>query len=157
MSPRQGDEISEMIFLALRRSDEVYRARMYVLRMLSYSDNTQKALYRKLLMRGISREIAAEAVREAVSSGYIREDRMLERLIIKEAEVSLTGPHKLRPKLISKGFSSDAVDEKIQELVLSGKIDFSASAERLKKKKLTRGATEDEIKKLLYKNGYDIC
>ena len=45
----------------------------------------------------------------------------------------------------------------MQALAEGGEVDFERSAVLLVAKKLTRGATDEEKKALLYKNGYDIC
>ena len=156
-SPRPSDTVDSDMLSVLRRSDEEYRARLYALRILSYADNNERTLVRKLVSRGISSSLAAEVAREMVSRGYIDERRQLERLILAEANRNLTGPRKIRLKLAAKGYSPEDIDVTIERLSESGEIDFERSSELLIEKKLTRGATDEEIKKLLYKNGYSIC
>ena len=156
-SPRPSDTVDSDMLSVLRRSDEEYRARLYALRILSYADNNERTLVRKLVSRGISSSLAAEVAREMVSRGYIDEKRQLERLILAEANRNLTGPRKIRLKLAAKGYSPEDIDVTIERLSESGEIDFERSSELLIEKKLTRGATDEEIKKLLYKNGYSIC
>lgn len=156
-SPRPSDTVDSDMLSVLRRSDEEYRARLYALRILSYADNNERTLVRKLVSRGISSSLAAEVAREMVSRGYIDEKRQLERLILAEANRNLTGPRKIRLKLAAKGYSPEDIDGTIERLSESGEIDFERSSELLIEKKLTRGATDEEIKKLLYKNGYSIC
>lgn len=112
---------------------------------------------RKLISRGIGSGVAAEVAREMVCRGYINEERQLDRLIITEASRNLSGPRKIRAKLLTKGFTGEDIDAAIDRLTDSGEIDFKRSAELLIEKKLTRGATSEEIKQLLYKNGYNIC
>ena len=156
-SPRVGDRISEDALGFIKRSDEGYRARLCALRILSYADNNEATLCRKLIMKKISPETARAVSREMTSLGYINEDEQIKRAVVKEANINLLGPKKIRAKLCYKGFDSDAVDLAIESLVLSGEIDFTLSSKRLAAKKLARGASEQEIKMLLYKNGYDIC
>ena len=141
----------------IRESDLRYRAALYALRILSYGDNTKKKLYTKLLSRGIRADIAREVVYEMVARGYIDEQRQLMHLIERAANEALIGPQKIKAKLLSQGFSSSDIEDAIANLTSSGDVDFSRSAELLIEKKLTRGATEEEKKKLLYKNGYGIC
>ena len=155
--PLVGAELDGGALEVIMESDGRYRATLYALRILSYGDNTAKKLYTKLISRGIAKDIASEVVEEMMSRGYIDERRQLSRLIEKEANVSLSGPMKIRAKLISAGFSSSDIEDVTDTLLREGVIDFSRSAELLIEKKLTRGATDEEKKKLLYKNGYGIC
>ncbi len=156
-SPRPGDIADSDLIRALKCSDEIYRAHLYALRILSYADNNERTLVRKLISRGIGSGVAAEVAREMVSRGYINEERQLDRLILSEANRNLSGPRKIRAKLLTKGFAGADIDAAIDRLTDSGEIDFKRSAELLIEKKLTRGATSEEIKQLLYKNGYNIC
>lgn len=156
-SPRPGDIADGDMIDALRYSDEIYRAHLYALRILSYADNNERTLVRKLISRGISSALAVEVAHEMVSRGYINEQSQLERLVLTEANRNLAGPKKIRAKLSSKGFTGSDIDEVIDRLCGSGEIDFKRSGELLVEKKLTRGATDEEIKQLLYKNGYNIC
>lgn len=156
-SPSVGDTVSDEVIEALSASDERYRATLSALRMLGYGDNSQKNLYRKLTMKGISRDVAEKTVGEMVSRGYINEDGQIRKLVLREANQSLSGPRKIRARLMQKGYSASSINEAIDSLISDGEIDFKASGERLVEKKLTRDATDDEIKQLLYKNGYDIC
>ena len=91
-----------------------------------------------------------------VSRGYVNEKNQLERLIVIEANQKLRGPLKIIPALVNKGYSSSDVREVLKRLADEGEIDFSANAERLIEKKLPADADGEEIKKLLYKNGYKI-
>lgn len=156
-SPLSMDEVDADTLYLLKDSDMRYRAELYALRILSFSDNNEKTLLRKLISRGIRADIAADIAHSMVSRGYINEKRQLSLIITEEVNRRLTGPHKLRPKLISKGYSSADIDFEISRLLRSKEIDFERSKKLLIEKKLPPDSNEEEIKKLLYKNGYDIC
>ncbi len=156
-SPLCKDEVDVETLLLLLDSDMRYRAGLYALRILSYADNNERTLSRKLISRGIRADIAEDVARDMVSRGYINEKRQLSLIITEEVNRKLTGPHKLRPKLISKGYKAADIDSEISLLLRSGEIDFERSKSLLIEKKLPTDSTEEEIKKLLYKNGYDIC
>ena len=156
-SPLSGATLDSGALEVIRECDERYRATLTALRILAYGDNSQRNLYNKLTSRGISKEIASATVSDMLSQGYMDEARQIRRLIISEANQALTGPRKIMAKLRAKGYSGSAISSVMDELVSSGEIDFSRSAEKLIAKKLTRGATDEEKKKLLYKNGYGIC
>lgn len=147
-----GDAIDSDALTALKMADERYRACVKALRVLSYGDNSEGMLMRKLQMAGISRDIAEEVVSEMVSRGYINTRRQLEKLVANEVNLRNSGPMKLIPKLISKGYKKSEIVEAIDTLTSRGEIDFDAAKERL-----LRGVAEDEVKKVLYKNGYTVC
>ena len=154
-SPCRGDELSDDALEILRRADEYYRAKRAALSILSYGDNNERTLRTKLRTRSISDEIAAEVVAEMVSLGYIDERRQLSRLISEEANRKLIGPRKIIPKLLSKGYSMRDVRQVLEELTSSGEIDFDENRERLLERYSDLTDDEEQIKKLLYKYGYD--
>lgn len=156
-SPAVGEELNEESLYEIKYSDELYRARRKALSLLSLADNNERTLLRKLTAYGISRDAADEVVREMVGHGYINESAQLERLILSEANHKLTGPKKLLPKLIAKGYSKPDVQAVISRLTERGELDFAQNAERLVKKKLGEDSSLEEKNKLLYKSGYKIC
>lgn len=154
-SPMQGDEVDSKSLDRLIFSDECYRATLSALRILSFSDNSERTLTIKLMRRGISREVAEGAVREMVRLGYINEREQLRRLVLSEAR-TLRGPLKIVAKLVSKGYSRPDIEWAMDSLAREGEIDFNENARLLITQKLTRGATDEQIKALLYKNGYNV-
>ena len=155
-SPSVGDTLDEVSLSAIKYADELYRARKKALNILAYADNNQRNLKAKLLRAGFKYEIADSVLDEMVSRGYVNEKNQLERLILVEANVKLRGPLKIVPALVNKGYSSSDVREVLRRLTDEGELDFSANAERLIEKKLPTDADGEEIKKLLYKNGYKV-
>ena len=153
-SPYPPCEIDGGMLESICFADECYRAKSIALRLLSYADNNERSLITKLVSRGIGREVARDTVAEMIKLGYVNEKRQLERLILKEANGSLAGPKKLIPKLMAKGYSRADIDSVIDMLCEAGEIDFQKNKEELIAKKVTRGATEEEISTILYKNGY---
>ena len=153
-SPYPPCEIDGGMLESICFADECYRAKSIALRLLSYADNNERSLITKLVSRGIGREVARDTVAEMIKLGYVNEKRQLERLILKEANGSLAGPKKLIPKLMAKGYSRADIDSVIDMLFEAGEIDFQKNKEELIAKKVTRGATEEEISAILYKNGY---
>ena len=134
-----------------------YKARLKALRILSFGDNSELMLKRKLLAAGIKRDIIDGVVAEAVSLGYINTERQIKKLIINEVSYNLSGPRKIIPKLINKGYSKSDIEAAVSELVDTGEVDFEAAKARLIESKLPENADEEQIKKLLYKNGYYVC
>jgi SOS response regulatory protein OraA/RecX len=155
-SPSRGTAFTDEELSLIKSEDERIRATKKALSLLSYSDNNEKALVTKLHRAGFSRDIAVGVSEEMVRLGYIDESRQLERLILREANISLSGFGKLLPKLIAKGYSSENIKKITHRLAESGEIDFKENARRLIEKKLPENASREEKKKLLYKNGYKV-
>ena len=156
-SPLTGDNLTRDSFDLLYSADMRYKARLKALRILSFGDNSELMLKRKLLAAGIKRDIIDGVVAEAVSLGYINAERQIKKLIINEVSYNLSGPRKIIPKLINKGYSKSDIEAAISQLVDTGEVDFEAAKARLIESKLPENADEEQIKKLLYKNGYYVC
>ena len=140
----------------IKRYDEEYRAKKKALSLLSYSDKNESGLKRRLSQAGFSKDVSEKCVEEMVSLGYIDEERQLRRIILNEANVKLRGPMKILPLLIGKGYSSEDIRRVMHELSDSGEIDFRANAKRLLEKRGVERTDTEEVKKILYRNGYKI-
>lgn len=153
-APEKGDELDEDTYYRMARFDEYHKAKKKAISILTYGDNNQKNLIRKLRVAGFSPDLAEMICREMVSLGYIKEKEQLERLILAEANDKLQGPNKIFAKLTAKGYSAADIREVMTSLVESSEINFKNNAYRLIEKKLPPSATSEEKKTLLYKNGY---
>ena len=110
----------------------------------------------KLLRAGFSHEISDRVCEKMVSYGYINEKNQLERLILVEANEKLRGPLRIVPNLVNKGYSSSDVRTVLNRLVDEGEINFKENSRRLAEKKLPDDFDEEDLKKLLYKNGFNV-
>ena len=155
-APEKGDILDEDTYYRMARYDMYHKAKKKALSILSYADNNQKNLIRKLRVAGYPKDLSELVCREMVGLGYIDEREQLRRLILAEANEKLQGPNKILAKLIDKGYSASDVREIMQNFIDEGEINFKNNAYRLIEKKLEKGATADEKKTLLYKNGYKL-
>ena len=151
--PCVGCELDEGAMEEIRAYDELYRAKKKALSLLSFADNNRRELKLKLLRAGFAADVCEECVREMEGLGYINEERTLERLILLEAK-KLRGPSRIVAGLAAKGYSTAMIRRVMQKLCESGEIDFNRIKEQLKETKLPPDACEDEVKKLLYKQGF---
>ena len=156
-SPLIGDNLTRESFDTLYSADMRYRAKITALNMLSYGDNSEKNLKRKLLAKGLRRDVVEEVTQEMTSRGYINTERQITKLVLNEVGLHHSGPMKIIPKLVAKGYSKSDVTRIISRLEKSGEIDFEEAKTRLLESKLGEGADEAEKKKILYKNGYYVC
>ena len=153
--PHKGAVIDEDALYALTLADEYYRAKRAALSILSFGDNNERTLHTKLRTRGISDKVATDVVHEMVSLGYIDEARQLERLITEAANRKLHGPRKIVPHLMSKGYRLSDIKVTLFSLCESGEIDFEENKESVLNKHLGDSRDREQVKKLLYKYGYD--
>ncbi len=152
-SPSAAEELDEGALEEIRAFDEMYRAKKKALSLLAIADNNRSTLTLKLRRAGYSREVAEAAVSEMISLGYINEISQLERQILAEAR-RYAGPRKIAAKLSSKGYSGGDISRVMTELQNSGELDFRALREELIEKYFPEEKDYEEIKKLLYKNGF---
>lgn len=151
--PFVGDNLTRDTLSLFSRADMRYRGRKKALNILSYSDNSTRSLAKKLIAAGIRGEVAREIVHEMVSLGYIDEERQLRSFIINEASRKHHGPRRIYINLASKRYHPEKIRRVMAELVDSGEIDFEKE-KRLLIESVGSALTQEEIKKLLYKNGY---
>lgn len=140
----------------LKSYDMRYRAKLYALRILSYGDNSKAGLKRKLMARSIPFDVAEDICEEMIGLGYLDEDTQLRSLIENEANFKLLGRRRIFPKLISKGYKKERIELVLEDLISHGIVDFDKNKQKLIDKKLTRGASALEKRKLLYNYGYSV-
>lgn len=155
-APRAGDEIDSDKMETVKQTDQAIRARKKALNLLSYADNNKKNLSVKLRRAGFSQDVALSTCKDMEELGYINERHQIERLIVDYANRKLRGPKKIVSQLMAKGYSLGEIKETLSVLTESGEVDFSANAKLLLQKKLVDPSDENEKKKILYKNGYNV-
>lgn len=157
---RVTEEKFGRIEYAMKKTDAVKAG----LKLLSFAPNTKRALVEKLAVRGVKREIAADAVEFIADCGYINEYEMALSLVSDMAKRRGYGRLRIKNELFSKGFeretSSRALEESDIDYVdicaerirkLGGTAAFAERDARMKNvSALARcGFTTDEIKEAL--------
>ncbi len=151
-SPSRGTVLDDAVLSVLREEDEAFRAVRRALSILSYGDNSKRALEAKLMRAGFSHSSVELAIRECEGHGYINEDAQLERKIEVLANEKLMGPHYIRAKLARAGYSVGNINSALSRMTDNGDVDFGASFDKLLQKK---EIADDEGKRALaYKYGY---
>ncbi len=151
-SPIKFSHIDEHLLADIAYEDECFRAMKKAVSLLAISDKSRHTLEGKLIMSGFSKEAAKEAVCECLSLGYIDEERQLDRLCEREANISLKGSLMIKRKLMSKGYRASDIESALERLTDKGVIDFCENFKRLCEKKLVQ--TEEEERQLRFKYGY---
>ncbi|MBO7304993.1 MAG: RecX family transcriptional regulator [Clostridia bacterium] len=156
-APRISDDLTRDSLDIIKNADMEYRARIYALRILGYADNSERRLAEKLCRRGIDRDIAVCIAREMVSLGYINTDRQLDSLVRCEVNIRFSGPAKIIPKLKARGYDAKDVSAAISRLQERGEIDFELARLRLIESKHVDPEDRESVKKILYRNGHNVC
>ena len=151
--PLSGDTLDEDRLALLSSADGMRRALAKALSLLSYADNGEGAIYRKLRRAGFSDAEATFAKEECVRLGYINEERQIESALLSSFS-RLEGPYKVMRRLMGRGYTAKKVLNIIHALEDSGKIDYKAARQALLRDKLPEGSTDDEKRKLLQRYGY---
>ena len=151
--PLSGDTLDEDRLALLSSADGMRRALAKALSLLSYADNGEGAIYRKLRRAGFSDAEATFAKEECVRLGYINEERQIESALLSSIS-RLEGPYKVMRRLMGRGYAAKKVLNIIHALEDSGKIDYKAARQALLRDKLPEGSTDDEKRKLLQRYGY---
>ena len=112
----------EEIEYLMKKTDAVKKG----ISLLSFSPNTKRALSQKLVMRGISRDIAEDACLYLSECGYINEYEMAMGFISDLANRRLYGRTRIKNELFSKGFQSSAAQNAIDD----SDIDFIEICEK---------------------------
>ena len=99
-----GDFVTRDTLSSLEYCDTQYRATLKAMRILSYGDNSEVMLKRKLKLAGFSSDTIEEVTDKMLSLGYINVTRQLDRLISVAVNTNNLGKRKIIPKLIAKGY-----------------------------------------------------
>lgn len=153
-APAVGDTLSDVMIEELTRASEYRLACRHALRILEYGDNNARTLRDKLVRKGISREIAAEAVERMVALGYIREAEQARRLAAGYARRNLWGEKKIVSVLTGKGYSRADAEVAVKEAADAGEIDFAEVKKTLIKRCRARGMEDDKIRATLWRYGF---
>ena len=153
-APGVGTSLSDTVLPELLHASEYRLACRHAIRILEYGDNNARTLRDKLIRKGVSREIAAEAVERMVSLGYIREGEQARRLAVGYARRNLWGEKKIVSALIAKGYSRPDADAAVRDAVDGGEIDFGEIKKALIKRCRSRGLPDEKIRATLWRYGF---
>ena len=131
---------------ALDKMAETTAAYRSALSSLGFVQSSHKALYRKLIAKGHSKQACEGAIELVREKGYINESSLAQR----RAEL-MVEKHKGKSRIISKlyeeGFSEDALED-VKEYLLE--VDFSASCAETIRRKYGEVPTDRREKEKMY-------
>ncbi len=153
--PRRSDVLEGENEKAALTASERYGTMLCALRILSFADNSEGALCRKLCEKGYSKTTARETAQEMVRLGYLDEKRQLQTIVKTLANGKLYGPKKIFAYALNKGYRSENVKAVLRELTENKTVDFKENLSILIEKR-GKGETlpPDEYGKIKYRYGY---
>ncbi len=152
-APKAGDRMHKDDLAILLRESEKQDALNRAFAILAASDNSASALYKKLTLRGFSRNAAVHAVESLIARGYLSDKEQLSRYVPELATRKLYGKQRLVAELMKKGYRRADIEEAIADAEQSGSLDFSTLRDMLLSQ-IPADATAEERRALLYKNGF---
>ena len=92
------------------KKDDLEAALRTVGNMLGYADRSKKKLYERLVQKGYSQKVAAQAVAHAVQTGLLCEARSAQVLAEYLAQTQWYGPRRIAQALYQKGYGREVID-----------------------------------------------
>ncbi len=143
---------------AVSRGAEIGAAVKRGLYLLGYGSCSERALLRKLVSKGVAKEIAVQAVEEIGRRGYLNEDADA----LREAEkgvAKLWGQRRIAAALASKGYSHEAIQHALYALEDRGVEYAELCAERIRRKEGAVPTDPEDRRRMmasLQRNGFSI-
>lgn len=106
-----GKEITDDFINDVLKAEEQNKVLNHAFNILSYSQNSKKGLYTKLMRKGYEEEFVLKAIEYCEERNYINDKLYAENFIKDKTNINKYGPNKVRYDLISKGVSKDIIDE----------------------------------------------
>ena len=132
---------------------ELQKAIKQALNALSKGAHSKKALFQKLLKKGVSKDHAKNAVLKAAFYGYIREEADI-RLWLLHFKEKQYGPKRVMQALMEKGYPQRAVEDVMAELHQEGELDYDALKQQVFEGLLKEGLPKDKAKAKLERLGF---
>ncbi|MBQ9760735.1 MAG: RecX family transcriptional regulator [Clostridia bacterium] len=155
LRPQKG-EISEETYDLLECAAEECRAIRAGENLLSYGSNSVQRLTQKLMQRGFSRAVAANAAQKLCERGLIDEDAQVRREVEK-CLCKLWGASRIRTHLWSRGFATESLSALPEMLA---EVDFVANCQKMIQKHYGEPPVDrDELRRMiasLSRYGYSI-
>jgi regulatory protein len=150
-----GKQLTEEQIKEMKSESEVILAKEIAYRFISYKPRTLKEVSDKLKAKGFQSDLVSKVVEELRNYGFINDLEYARNFVLNRSRSKTLGELALRRELLSKGISSEIVDEVLSErenLIDEFEIALDLAQGKLKQikslKKRKRG--RDEYKRRIY-------
>ena len=128
------------------------------LRLLDYSNQTEKTLFNKLIKKGYNKDIIRKVIERLKENQILNQDQYAEIYSENLAKIKLYGPSRIYIKLKEKGISDEKSRLIIDNLFKDGYEEYLAKKFLIKNekaiKRLMDSGQKEKIKIKLYNNGF---
>jgi regulatory protein len=150
-----GKQLTEEQIKEMKSESEVILAKEIAYRFISYKPRTLKEVSDKLKAKGFQSDLVSKVVEELRNYGFINDLEYARNFVLNRSRSKTLGELALRRELLSKGISSEIVDEVLSErenLIDEFEIALDLAQGKLKQikslKKRKKG--RDEYKRRIY-------
>jgi regulatory protein len=150
-----GKQLTEEQIKEMKSESEVILAKEIAYRFISYKPRTLKEVSDKLKAKGFQSDLVSKVVEELKNYGFINDLEYARNFVLNKSRSKTLGELALRRELLSKGISSEIVDEVLSErenLIDEFEIALDLAQGKLKQikslKKRKKG--RDEYKRRIY-------
>jgi len=150
-----GKQLTEEQIKEMKSESEVILAKEIAYRFISYKPRTLKEVSDKLKAKGFQSDLVSKVVEELKNYGFINDLEYARNFVLNRSRSKTLGELALRRELLSKGISSEIVDDVLSErenLIDEFEIALDLAQGKLKQikslKKRKKG--RDEYKRRIY-------
>jgi len=150
-----GKQLTEEQIKEMKSESEVILAKEIAYRFISYKPRTLKEVSDKLKAKGFQSDLVSKVVEELKNYGFINDLEYARNFVLNKSRSKTLGELALRRELLSKGISSEIIDEVLSErenLIDEFEIALDLAQGKLKQvkslKKRKKG--RDEYKRRIY-------
>ncbi len=150
-----GKQLTEEQIKEMKSESEVILAKEIAYRFISYKPRTLKEVSDKLKAKGFQSDLVSKVVEELKNYGFINDLEYARNFVLNRSRSKTLGELALRRELLSKGISSEIVDEVLSErenLIDEFEIALDLAQGKLKhiKSLKKRKKGRDEYKRRIY-------
>ncbi len=155
---KKGSVVDERLYNKILFSEDKWKVRGYLLRLLGRRDHTSHELKQKGIKKGYNTTILDKVIPELEEKGYIDNKVFARKFTRDKFRFNNWGTNKVRIELRKKGVSSTIINQSLQEITPKDSTQAIFSLVKKNKQKFLRAEKSKRRKKVfdfLTRKGYD--
>lgn len=109
-----GKEVTQEFIDDVLKAEEQNKVINHALKLLSYRSRSEKEIYDKLKEKGYDEDKIENAIKYCIEKNYINDKDFAEAFIRDKININKLGSQRIKYELISKGVSSNIIDEVLE-------------------------------------------
>ncbi|XWN37906.1 MAG: regulatory protein RecX [Balneola sp.] len=156
---RKGTIIDRQLYEVIKKEEEIWSIREYLIRLLGRRDHAGHELKLKGIKKSYDSEVLDEIISELEDKGYINNYAFAKKYTHDKFKFNNWGPNKIRTQLLSKKIDKRTIEQVFEEeFDYNSKINTIKQLIEKKRPSLLRTDQEKRRKKIfdfLFRKGYD--